>query len=106
MPQKTHRNTSQSTLMLGKSRKFEPRFFKEHVFIYLFWVVLGLSCSMQDLLLLCSGFCLVARRLRGCIQQASLPCSTWNPVSPTRDRTQAPLHWKADSQSLDHRGSS
>ena len=57
----------------------------------LFLVVLGLSHSMQDFLLWCLGFSLVeARRLRSCIQQASLPCSTWNPVSPTRDRTWAP----------------
>lgn len=34
MPQKTHTNTCQSTLMLGKSRRFEPWFFKERVFTF------------------------------------------------------------------------
>ena len=29
----------------------------------------------------------------------------WDPGSPTKDWTHVPLHWKADSQQLDHQGS-
>ena len=79
--------------------------------IYLFLAVSSLSCSMQDLSLQPTGFSLVRCRLSSCgvgsvVAAHGLSCPTaCGILVPLQGSNPCPLHWKADSQPLDHQGS-